>query len=132
MLWARKIPAVCASKQLDSLLLLGGGGSLLLSLLLKGRLGLGASVERESGRGSVSDGHDFTGASHVPDDGSSDGSIYLELFHDDRAGEAENLWHLLADLVESLLLEEHFVVELVLDLGLGPGLLLSLGSLSLL
>jgi len=35
----------------------------------------------------------------------------------------------LADLVEALLVQEDIVVELVLDLGFGPGLLLGLGSL---
>ena len=38
----------------------------------------------------------------------------------------------MADLVKSLLVEEDILVELVLNLGLGPGLLLGLGSLGLL
>ena len=131
MLSARKNQTVCVDKQLDSLLL-GGGGSLLLGLLLESGLGLDSSVEGEGGVGDVTDSLDFASAGHVPDEASGDRSIYLELFHDDGAGEAENLRHLLADFVESLLLQEHIVVELILDLGLGPGLLLCLGSLSLL
>jgi len=62
---------------------------------------------------------------------SGDRSINLELFHDDGASEAKNLWHLRADLVEALLVQEDIVVELVLDLSLGPGLLLCLGTLAL-
>ena len=49
------------------------------------------------------------------------GDFYL----DGRAGASE------ADLVEALLVEEDIVVELILNLGLGPGLLLGLGSLGL-
>ena len=60
---------------------------------------------------------------------SGDRSINLELFHDDGASNAENLGHLRGDLVEALLIKEDVVVELVLNLGLGPGLLLCLGSL---
>ena len=63
---------------------------------------------------------------------SRDSTINLELFHDRGAGEAENLGHLGADLVEALLVEEDFVVHDVLDLGLGPGLLLGLGTLGFL
>ena len=65
----------------------------------------------------------------MPDKASCNGTINLELFHDDGAGNAENLWQLLADLVESLLVEEDILIELVLYLGLGPGLLLCLSSL---
>ena len=117
---------------LDSLLSLLGLlslGGLLFGSLLLGGLGKLTPVEREVGAGDVADWEDITGASQVSEDGPGDRSINLELFHDDGASEAENLGHLRADLVESLLVEEHIVVELVLDLGLGPGLLLSLGSL---
>jgi len=65
----------------------------------------------------------------VSEETSGNGTINLELFHDDGAGEAENLGHLLADLIEALLVQEDIVVELVLDLGFGPGLLLGLGTL---
>ena len=65
------------------------------------------------------------------DETSGDRSVNLELFHDDRARDAENLGHLCADFVEALLVEEDIIVELVLNLGLGPGLLLGLGSLAL-
>ena len=67
----------------------------------------------------------------MSDDSPGYRSINLELFHDDRAGEAENLWHFRADLLKSLLVQEDIVVQLVLDLGLGPGLLLGLGALGL-
>ena len=65
------------------------------------------------------------------DETAGDRSVNLELFHDDGAGDAEDLGQLGADLVEALLVEEDVVVELVLDLGLGPGLLLGLGSFAL-
>ena len=118
-------------KQLDSLLL-GGSGSLLLGLLLQGGLGELAGVEREVRAADIADGLDVARAGHDADEGAGSRSINLELFHDDGARDAENLGQFRADLVESLLVEEHIVVELVLDLGLGPGLLLSLSSLGLL
>ena len=62
---------------------------------------------------------------------SGDGTINLELFHDGGASDAKNLGHLRADLLKTLLVQEDFVVHLVLDLGLGPGLLLGLGTLAL-
>ena len=64
-------------------------------------------------------------------EGSGNGSINLELFHDGGASDAEDLGHLGADLLESLLVQEDIRVELVLDLGFGPGLLLCLGTLAL-
>ena len=68
----------------------------------------------------------------MPDESSGDRPINLELFHDSRARDTEDLGHLRADFVEALLIEEDIVVELVLDLGLGPGLLLGLGTFRLL
>ena len=116
--------------RLDSLLL-GGSGGLFLSLLLEGRLGVLTRVEREVGASDVADWLNFSRAGHVSEETSGDRSINLELFHDDGASNAENLGHLRADLVEALLIKEDVVVELVLNLGLGPGLLLCLGSLGL-
>ena len=115
--------------RLDSLLL-GGSGGLFLSLLLEGRLGVLTRVEREVGAIDFADCLNFSGAGHVSEETSGDRSINLELFHDDGASEAKNLWHLRADLVEALLVQEDIVVELVLDLSLGPGLLLCLGTLA--
>ena len=117
---------------LDSLLSLLGllsFGSLVCGSLLLGGHGKFTPVEREIRAGDVADWENITGARQVSHESPGNRSINLELFHDDGASEAENLGHLRADLVESLLVEEHIVVELVLDLGLGPGLLLSLGSL---
>ena len=117
---------------LDSLLSLLGllsFGSLVCGSLLLGGHGKFTPVEREIRAGDVADWENITGARQVSHESPGNRSINLELFHDDGASEAENLGHLRADLVESLLVKEHIVVELVLDLGLGPGLLLSLGSL---
>ena len=63
---------------------------------------------------------------------SDERSVNLELLHHNGAREAKNLGHFRADFVEALLVQEDLLVELVLDLGLGPGLLLRLGSLGLL
>ena len=117
--------------QLDSLFL-GGGGGLFLSLLLCGGLGESSRVEREGSAGRISNWLDFSGGEQMLEEGAADRSINLELFHDDGARETENLGHLLADFFEPLLVQEHFVVQLVLDLGLGPGLLLCLASLAFL
>ena len=119
-------------RPLDSLLSLLGllsFGSLVCGSLLLGGHGKFTPEEREIRACDVADWENITGASQVSHESPGNRSINLELFHDDGASEAENLGHLRADLVESLLVEEHIVVELVLDLGLGPGLLLSLGSL---
>ena len=115
-----------------SLLLALGSGLFFFSLLLEGRLGILTSVEREIVAGNVTDRLDVTRLDEVPEEGPADRSINLELFHDSRASDAENLGHLGADFVEALLVKENFVVELVLNLGLGPGLLLGLGTLGLL
>ena len=68
----------------------------------------------------------------MPEQSPADRSVNLELLHDNTASEAKNLGHLRADFVEALLVEEDLIVELVLYLGLGPGLLLGLGALGLL
>ena len=119
-------------RSLDSLLLvLGLSGSLVLSLLLKGWFGKLTGVEGEIAASDISDWLNISGTSEVSEETSSDGTIDLELFHDNGAGKAQNLWHLLADLVKSLLVQENVLVELVLNLSLGPGLLLGLGSFGL-
>ena len=120
--------ALC--RALDSLLL-GSGGSLFLGLLLEGRLGKSSSEETKVGAADIANWLDLSGAGQMRDQSSSDRSINLELFHDDGAGNAKNLGQLGADLIKTLLIEEDIVVELVLNLGLGPGLLLCLGSLAL-
>ena len=102
---------------------------LLLKSLLFGRLGKFTGVEGEIAAGNITNGLDVTSAGEMSDETSGDSSINLELFHDDGSCNAENLGKLGADLVKTLLIEEDIVVELVLDLGLGPGLLLCLGSL---
>ena len=63
------------------------------------------------------------------EESSGDSAINLELLHDDGARQAENLGDLSADLVKALLVQEDVLVELVLYLCLGPGLLLGLDSL---
>ena len=62
------------------------------------------------------------------DKGTSNRSSNLELFAKNGSGDAKNLWHLLDHSLELLLVEENSVVKLFLNLNLGPGLLLCLGS----
>ena len=68
---------------LVSFLTLGSGSSLILSLLLESRLGELASVEREIAAVDITDGDDISGTSEVGEESSGDGTINLELFHDD-------------------------------------------------
>lgn len=65
----------------------------------------------------------------VLDQSACDGAVDLELLAKRRTGDAENLCHFLRNLFVAFLVEEHIVVELVLDLDLGPALLLSLAAL---
>jgi hypothetical protein len=104
----------------------GFGGSLLSS-----RLSLLASVEIEGVVG-ITDAHDVATSSHVVDEGTSNGAGNLELLAKDGSGDAEDLGDLLEHSLVLLLIEEDSVVKLFLNLGLGPGLLLSLGALGVL
>ena len=81
---------------------------------------------------SVSDTLDIFSFSKLFDESSGNGSVNLELFTNDGASDAKDLWNLLSDLLESLLIKEDIIVELVLNLSLSPSLLLGLGSLGLL
>ena len=111
-------------------LLLGFSGSSLFGSLLESRLGLDSTEDLEVGV-AVADGANGAALEAVPDEGASDRSVDLELFAERGAGDAENLCHFLRNLFVALLLEEDIVVELVLDLDLGPGLLLRLAALLL-
>lgn len=104
----------------------GFGGSLLSS-----RLGLLASVKVE-GVVLVTDLHDITAGGHIVDEGTSNGAGNLELLAKNGSGDAEDLGDLLEHSLVLLIIEEDSVVKLFLNLGLGPGLLLGLGALSIL
>ena len=54
------------------------------------------------------------------DDETSNGSVNLELLAENGSGDAKNLWDFVAELLEALLVEEDFIVQLVLNLDLGP------------
>ena len=112
----------------SSCLLLGISGSSLLGGLLEGRLGLNSREDLEV-RVAFADSSNGTALEAVPDEGASDRSVDLELFAERGAGDAENLCHFLRNLFVALLVEEDVVVELVLDLDLGPGLLFRLAAL---
>ena len=65
---------------------------------------------------------------HVLDEGTGNRSSNLELLAKNGSGDAQNFWHLLDHSLVLLLIEENGVVKLFLNLDLGPGLLLCLGS----
>ena len=115
-------------KQRSLLSLLGLGTGSLLSGFLGGGLGLSSLVEVERGV-LVSDGLDEVLLAQVLDESTGDGSSNLELFAKDCSGDAEDLGDLLDHSLVLLLVEEHSIVELLLDLDLGPGLLLGLCAL---
>ena len=117
------------NKKGQSLLRLGSDEGGLFGSLLESRLSLGAGVEIELSGGAV-DSSDGALLGELLDEGASDGSVHLELLHDDAASDNEDLGDLGGDLSESLLVEEDVVVKLVLNLYLGPGLFLGLTAFS--
>jgi hypothetical protein len=80
----------------------------------------------------ITDLNDFATLSHVLDEGTSNGAGNLELFAKNGSGDAENLGDLLVHSLVLLIIEIDSVVKLLLDLGLGPGLLLCLGTFGVL
>ena len=80
----------------------------------------------------ITDLNNFSTVSHVLDEGTSNGARNLELLAKNGSGDAEDLGDLLKHTLVLLLVEEDSVVKLFLNLGLGPGLLLSLGTLGVL
>ena len=106
-----------------SLALLGldlgiSGGSLLSGLLSWGESEV-TSAEVE-GCSLGSDWGDEVLSNEILDDCSGNGTADLELLNQDRSGDAEHLWNLLDDAFVLLLLKEHVVVKLLLNLDLGP------------
>ena len=65
---------------------------------------------------------------HILNKGTCDGSTNLKLLAKNGSGDAKDLWHLLNHSLVLLLVEEYGIVKLFLNLNLGPGLLLCLGS----
>ena len=59
---------------------------------------------------------------------SSHGTVDLELVAHDRKGNHVHLWHISLNSVPLLWLKVHCIVKLILDLNLGPALLLSFSS----
>ena len=115
------------TKKSKSLLRLGSEEGGLFGSLVESRLSLDAGVEIELG-GSGLELLDASLLGELLDEGASDGTVHLELLHEGRAGDNEDLGDLGGDLSESLLVEVDVVVKLVLYLNLGPGLLLSLAA----
>ena len=65
---------------------------------------------------------------HILNKGTCNRSSNLKLLAKNGSGDAKNLWHLLNHSLVLLLVEEHGIVKLFLNLNLGPGLLLCFGS----
>ena len=110
-----------------SLLLLGVEGGLVGGGLLESRLGVHAG-EKVPGRVGVSNSLDESLGMEISEEGTSDRSVNLELLAESGSGDTEDLGDVLGQLVVSVLVEEDFVVKLILDLNFGPGLLLGLGG----
>ena len=115
---------ICLDSFYLSLLLLGGLGSSIISSSFKSGLGEGTLIEVE-GSVLLTNWLDEVLLMHVLDKGSGNGSTNLELLAEDGSGNAEDLWDFLEHSLVLLLIEEHGVVKLFLNLDLGPGLLLS-------
>ena len=109
-------------------LLFSGGGSGFFSSLLKGTLGVLSCEQVELGMG-IANAPNISSLLELSKETTSNRSVDLKLFAEDTAGDAEDLGHLLGDLIESLLFKENLVVKLVLYLNLGPCLLLCFSSL---
>ena len=68
----------------------------------------------------VTDALNVSSACELLDETACNGSIDLELFDQDSAGDAQDFWHFSKDLVVFLLLEEYFVIGLISNLDLSP------------
>ena len=104
-----------------------GSSSGIIGGLLKSSLGLDTLIEVEA-RVLLSNWLDQLFSGKILDQSSGDGSTDLELFAEDSSGDAKDLWDLLDHSLVLLIIEEDSVVKLLLNLGLGPGLLLGFGS----
>ena len=109
---------VISSTQQRSSLLLSGGCSFLGSSLGSG-LGESTLVEVKLGV-LISDWSDQVLFAKVLDKSTSDGATNLELLAKDGSGDAEDLGDFLEHSLVLLVLEEHEVVSLLLNLDLGP------------
>ena len=76
----------------------------------------------------VTDELDVSSACKLLDETACNGSIDLELFDQDSAGDAQDFWHFSKDLVVFLLLEEYFVIGLISNLDLSPFLCFCLST----
>jgi hypothetical protein len=98
------------------------GGSI-FSSLFSGTLGLSSSHKVELGVLGT-DGFELSLLVEISDEGSGNGSVDLELLAEDGAGDAKDLWDFVAEFLVSSFVKEDLVVKLILDLHLGPRLLL--------
>jgi len=102
-------------------------GSSIISSLLKSGLGLDTLIEIEAGV-LLSDWFDQLLSGKILDQSSSDGTTDLEFLTENGSGDAKNLWDLLDHSLVLLLIQEYGIVKLLLNLGLGPGLLLGFSA----
>ena len=68
----------------------------------------------------MSNGFEEVLRDEVVDQETGNGSVNLELLAEDGSGDAQDFGDFVGELLVSLLIEEDFIVELVLDLDLGP------------
>ena len=115
------------SLRISLLRFLGSLSSSLVSGLLEGSQGLNTLEEGEFGV-LGSDGLDETLLLELVEEHTGDGSVHLELLNEHGAGDAEDLGNFVHELIVALLIKEDVVVKLILDLDLGPALLLCFSS----
>ena len=114
-------------QRLSLLRLLGSLSGGLVRGLLEGSQRLNTLEEVEFGV-LCSDGLDETLLAELGEEHTGDGSVHLELLNEHGAGNAEDLGNFVHELIVALLIKEDVVVKLILDLDLGPALLLCFSS----
>ena len=119
----RRFKLTKARENSCSLLVFLGLSGGIFSSLFSGTLGLSSSHKVELGVLGT-DGFELSLLVEISDEGSGNGSVDLELLAQDSAGDAKDLWDFVAEFLVSTFVKEDFVVKLILDLHLGPGLLL--------
>ena len=108
-------------------LLLFGFSSSFLSGLLSGGLGVDTTHERELGV-LRADCLKLALFVKVTDEGTGNRAVDLELLAENSTSDAKNLWDFIAEFFVPSLVEEDIIIELILDLDLGPGLLFGFGT----
>ena len=115
---------ICLDSFQPSLLLFAGFLIVLIGSSFSGCLGKGSLIEVERGV-LLTNWLDEILLVQIFDECPGDRSANLELLAKDGSSDAEDLWNFLEHSLVLLLIQEHGVVKLLLNLDLSPGLLLS-------